>query len=134
MILAGCTTTSRGERRLNLSPLFFYSEDPGTDRSRFEILGPLFSRERAGSTFLYTFAPSFIILMQATPSKRNFSIPSASTKPAPATPASILFPSAPIEMKPCLKEPPVGKSFPFYGGRTSQGERYGGVFPLLRHL
>ena len=62
LLLTGCTTTSQGERRLNLSPFLFYSEDPQADRSRLEILGPLFSRERAGDRFpVYRSRPCFII-------------------------------------------------------------------------
>ncbi len=75
MILAGCTTTSRGERRLNLSPVFFYSDNPETDQSRFEILGPLFSRDQAGSTFLYTFAPLFYYLNEGNAIEAEFLYP-----------------------------------------------------------
>ena len=130
MVLAGCTTTSRGERRLNLSPIFFYSENPGTDQSRFEVLGPLFSRERAGSTFLYTLAPLFYYLNAGDTVEAEFLYPFGQYKTGASDTRFNIIPFSTYRSEPLPEGASSWQIFPFYGGRTSQGEGYGGMFPF----
>ncbi|MBM4289328.1 MAG: hypothetical protein FJ135_14505 [Deltaproteobacteria bacterium] len=130
MMLAGCTTTSQGERRLNLSPLFFYSEAPGADRGRVEILGPVFSREWFGPTTLTTVAPLFYVLSKDGEGvEAEFLYPFGQYKSGGGDTRFNIIPFSSYR-----DELPEGASsfqfFPFYGGRTSKGERYGGIFPL----
>ena len=130
MILAGCTTTSRGERRLNLSPVFFYSDNPGTDQSQFEILGPLFSRYQAGSTFLYTFAPLFYYYTEGNTVEAEFLYPFGQYKSGSSDTRFNLIPISTLRNDFTPEGASNWQFFPFYGGRTSQGETYGGMFPF----
>ena len=130
MLLAGCTTTSRGERRLNLSPVFFYSDNPETDQSRFEILGPLFSRDRAGSTFLYTFAPLFYYLNEGNAIEAEFLYPFGQYKSGSSDTRFNIIPFSTYRHEVLPEGASNWQLFPFYGGRTSQGEGYGGMFPF----
>ena len=130
MILAGCTTTSRGERRLNLSPIFFYSDNPGTDQSQFEILGPLFSRYQAGSTFLYTFAPLFYYYNEGNTVEAEFLYPFGQYKSGASDTRFNLIPLSTFRNDVIPEGASNWQLFPFYGGRTSQGETYGGMFPF----
>jgi hypothetical protein len=130
MLLAGCTTTSQGERRLNLSPVFFYSDNPETDQSRFEILGPLFSRDRAGSTYLYTLAPLFYYLSAGNAVEAEFLYPLGQYKSGSSDTRFNIIPFSTYRNEVLPEGASSWQLFPFYGGRTSQGESYGGMFPF----
>jgi hypothetical protein len=130
MLLAGCTTTSQGGRRLNLSPLFFYSEEPEADRSRLEILGPLFSRDQAGSTFLYTVAPLFYYLSEGSATEAEFLYPFGQYKSGASDTRFNIIPFSSYRNEVIPEGASTWQFFPFYGGHTSTGERYGGVFPF----
>jgi hypothetical protein len=130
LCLAGCTTTSQGERRLNLSPFLFYSEDPEADRSRLEILGPLFSRERAGATSLYTVAPLFYYLTEGSATEAEFLYPFGQYKTGSGDIRFNLIPFSSYRNEVLPEGASAWQFFPLYGGRTATGERYGGVFPF----
>jgi hypothetical protein len=130
LLLGGCTTTSRGERRLNLSPVFFYSDNPETDQSRLEILGPLFSRDQAGSTFLYTFAPLFYYLSADGSIEAEFLYPFGQYKSGDGNTRFNIIPLSSYRNEVLPQGASAWQFFPFYGGRTSQGEGYGGIFPF----
>lgn len=131
LILAGCTTTSRGERRLNLSPLFFYSEDPAADRSRIEVLGPLVSRERAGDMSLFTVAPLFYYLREGGNVEAEFLYPFGQYKSGGGDTRFNIIPFSSYRGEKIPEGASNWQMFPFYGGRTSKGERYGGMFPVF---
>jgi hypothetical protein len=130
LLLTGCTTTSQGERRLNLSPFLFYSEDPQADRSRLEILGPLFSRERAGAVSLYTVAPLFYYLTEGSAIEAEFLYPFGQYKTGSGDTRFNLIPFSSYRNEALPEGASSWQFFPLYGGRTSKGESYGGVFPF----
>ncbi len=130
VVLAGCTTTSRGERRLNLSPLLFYSNNPETDEGQLEVLGPLFSRERAGEATLTTLAPFFYYLTQGYDVEAEFLYPFGQYKTGGGHSRFNLIPLSSFRRDTLPAGASSWQFFPFYGGRSSTGARYGGVFPL----
>ena len=129
-LLAGCTTTARGERRLNLSPLLFYSEQPEGDQSQLELLGPLFSWERAGGATLTTLAPFFYYLTQGDNLEAEFLYPFGHYKTGGGHSRFNLIPLSSFRQDHLPEGASSWQFFPFYGGRTSRGEGYGGVFPF----
>lgn len=131
VLLSGCTTTSRGERRLNLSPLLFYSADPAAEQSQLEILGPLFSRERAGDATLTTLAPFFYYLIQGYDVEAEFLYPFGQYKTGGGQSRVNLIPISSFRNDALAEGASSWQFFPFYGGRTSTGAAYGGVFPLF---
>lgn len=130
VLLTGCTTTSRGERRLNLSPLLFYSDNAAADQSQLEILGPLFSREQAGDTSLITVAPFFYYLLQGYDVEAEFLYPFGQYKTGGGQSRFNIIPISSFRNDALPDGASSWQFFPFYGGRTSTGSRYGGVFPL----
>ncbi len=130
-LYTGCTTTSRGERRLNLSPLLFYSDHPETDQSQLEILGPLFAHERVGDTSLTTLAPFFYYLSQGYDVEVEFLYPLGQYKSGGGHSRFNLIPLSSFRQDSLPEGASSWQFFPFYGGRTSSGARYGGVFPLF---
>ncbi len=130
LFLAGCTTTSRGEQRLNLSPVFFYSDNPKTEQSRFEVLGPLFSRDRAGSDYLYTVAPLFYYLSRGNTIESEFLYPLGQYKSGSSDTRFNIIPISRLRQDVIPEGASNWQFFPFYGGRTSKGEGYGGMFPF----
>jgi hypothetical protein len=130
LLLAGCTTTSRGEQRLNLSPVFFYSDNPKTEQSRFEVLGPLFSRDRAGSDYLYTVAPLFYYLSRGNTIESEFLYPLGQYKSGSGETRFNIIPISRLRQDVIPEGASNWQFFPFYGGRTSKGEGYGGMFPF----
>jgi hypothetical protein len=119
-----------GRQRLNLSPLFYYSSSPQDKVTRIEILGPLFSREVAGDNSLTTLAPLFYVL--------NYG--QASTSAEFLYPLGHYYHSAAeqrFDLPPLIRQrhelsggPTETQIFPFFWGRTQDGDAYGGVFPL----
>jgi hypothetical protein len=130
MLLAGCTTTSQGGRRLNLSPLLFYNEEPQADRSQLEILGPLFSRQRTGATSLYTIAPLFYYLSEGGAIEAEFLYPFGQYKSGAGDTRFNIIPLSSYRNDALPDGASSWQFFPLYGGRTSKGESYGGVFPF----
>ncbi|AEB08751.1 hypothetical protein [Desulfobacca acetoxidans] len=131
VLLAGCTGTPQGGRRLNLSPLLFYSEEPAVGRSRMELLGPIYSRQRDGGSTLTTVAPLFYIWRNGDGgTETEFLYPLGHYKTSGGDSRFSIIP-----FSAWTEELPEGAStwqfFPFYGGRTSGGEAYGGIFPLF---
>ncbi len=129
-LVSGCTTSGRGEQRLNLSPLLFYSSNPATAESRLEILGPLFSHEQAGEARLTTVAPLFYYLTYGYEVEAEFLYPFGQYKSGGGQSRFNLIPLSAFRNDRLPEGASNWQFFPFYGGRTSSGARYGGVFPF----
>ncbi len=127
---AACVSTPPGGTRLNLAPLVFYAQEPQTDASRLELLGPLFAWERCGSASEFTLAPLFFWRTSPDLQEAHFLYPLGRYLKTGEHARFNLAPWGTFR-----EELPAGAQFfqffPLFGGRTAAGEPYGGIFPLF---
>jgi hypothetical protein len=124
-----CTSGLHGGRRLNLSPLFFYDNNPQEDITRLELLGPLFSRERAAEQSLTVIAPFFYWLKKKESLDSEFLYPLGRYfRNAEGSRFNLVPFSRARRQLP--EDSSESTFFPVFWGKTAKGEAYGGVFPL----
>ncbi|OPX20751.1 MAG: hypothetical protein BZ151_02450 [Desulfobacca sp. 4484_104] len=125
--LWACVPGPQGGQRLNLTPLVFYSHDAQEQTTRWELLGPLFSREQTTNTTITTLAPLFYWQTGKEVQELEFLYPLGRYRQDPVGQRFNFLPLSRSRQGPGVNE---FQFFPFFWGRTADGVPYGGVFPL----
>lgn len=117
------------KERVNLWPFIYYSYDPARGEKQLNFLGPIIRSGESGGESFFALSPLFF----STTNKKTgdatteFLWPYGSSKRREGEERSRLSPIFESEKD----DSPRWTLFPIFGGRSSKGEPYGGIFPFF---